>query len=259
MFKLLIFIGVFITSFYAQSQSRFLIGNGKYKYLPLELSLSYQNPDYIGFRVGVENAILVRNNMEVVLGKPVYSKKEVLTNLYLRNLLFNYSNENHHEIQLGFTTSFRKTFGFGLVLEPILGYQYGYAYNTASLNRLAQKHEILFQMGLGYTKSLKELSTTLFFFRPGFSVELSSETKKLTQFIIDIGVQFRLPNLRVKRWNKPWFSKRKKPNEEFEFMGRNAGNPSGKNLSERKRNKLNKKRRKYKTGKKKMKSKKKKK
>lgn len=256
-----LFILIFLISFGFKgvSQSKFLIGNGKYKYLPFEVSLSYQNPDYVGIRIAIENPIIVNNSLDVVLGKPVYSKTEVLTRMELRNLLFSYGKENHHEIQLGFSTSYRKIFPSGFILEPIIGYQYGFAYNTSTFDRLSHKHELFFQGGLGYTRSLKELTATLYYIRPGVSFELTNENKKKNQFIIDIGVQFLLSSLKVERWNSPLFSKKKKPNEEFEFMGKNSGNPSSKNYSDRKRYKLNKKKRKYRTGRKKMKSKKKKK
>lgn len=238
------------------SQSRFALGNSKVKYLPLELSLSYQSPNYKGFRIGVENAILVRENMDVILGKPKRRKKEVLTRLDLRNLFFEEDRVNYHEVQLGFATSFRKTFYSGIHIEPILGYQFGYTYDLEDFNTYNKTHEIQFQCGIGYTRGMQRFSSTLFYFRPGFGVEVGSDLSKQTQFVLDLGVQFWIQPLRVKRWKNPWFIKKKKPNEEFEFSGRLSGSPSADNVTDKKRYKLNKKRRKYKTGRKKMKDKK---
>lgn len=238
------------------AQSRFLLGNSKDKYLPLELSLSYQSPNYKGIRIGIENVILVRENMDVVLGKPKRRKKEVLTRLDLRNLFFEKNRESYHEVQLGFATSFRKTFYSGVHLEPILGYRFGYIYDLKSFDTFNKTHEIQFQLGLGYTKGMKQFSSTLFYIRPGFGVELASDLTKQTQFVLDLGVQIWVKSLKVKRWKNPWFTKKKKPNDEFEFSGQLSGQPSAKNVSDKKRYKLNKKRRKYKTGRKKIKEKK---
>jgi len=238
------------------SQSRFSLGNSKYKYLPLEFSLSYQSPNYKGFRLGLENVILVRERMDVVLGKPMRRKKEVLTRLDLRNLIFTKARENYHEIQLGFATSFRKTFYSGIHIEPILGYHFGYAYDLKEYNTFNKTHEIQFQFGVGYTQGMKKFSSTLFYIRPGFGFEVASDRTKEVQFVLDFGVQFWMKSLKVKRWKNPWFIKKKKPNEEFEFSGKLSGEPSSDNVTDKKRYKLNKKRRKYKTGRKKMKNKK---
>lgn len=238
------------------AQSRFSLGNSKFKYLPLELSISYQSPNYKGIRLGVENAILVRERMDIVLGKPKRRKKEVLTRLDLRNLIFSKNDQTHHEIQLGFETSFRKTFYSGIHVEPILGYNFGYVYDMKELNTYNKTHEIQFQLGIGYTQGMKRFSSTLFYVRPGFGVEVASDLDKEVQFVVDVGVQFWVDALRVKRWKNPWFVKKKKPNDEFEFSGRLSGEPSSENVSDKKRYKLNKKRRKYKTGRKKIKDKK---
>jgi len=252
-FFILLFI--FISS-QVFGQSRFALGNSKYKYLPLEFSLSYQSPNYKGFRIGVENAILVRENMDIVLGKPKRRKKEILTRLDLRNLVFSKNRENYHEIQLGFSTSFRKTFYSGIHIEPILGYNFGYIYDLKEMNTFNKTHEVQMKLGLGYTKGMKKFSSTLFFIRPGLGFEFISNQTKEVQFVLDLGVQFWVESLKISRWKNPWFVKKKKPNEEFEFSGKLSGEPSGDNVSDKKRYKLNKKRRKYKTGRKKIKDKK---
>ena len=240
----------------AIAQSRFALGNSKFKYLPLELSISYQSPNYKGFRLGIENAILVRERMDIVLGKPKRQKKEILTRLDLRNLIFEEHRENYHEIQLGFASSFRKTFYSGIHIEPILGYHFGYTYDMKSMNTFNKTHEVQVQLGLGYTQGMKKFSSTLFYVRPGIGFEFASDLSKDVQFVLDLGVQFWVESLKVKRWKNPWFVKKKKPNEEFEFSGRLSGEPSAENVSDKKRYKLNKKRRKYKTGRKKIKDKK---
>lgn len=250
-FLLCIYFG--INSF---AQSRFSLGNNKFKYLPLELSISYQSPNYKGIRLGVENAILVRERMDIVLGKPKRRKKEVLTRLDLRNLIFDKADLTYHEVQLGFATSYRRTFYSGVHLEPILGYNFGYVYDMKEFNTFNKTHEVQFKLGVGYTKGMKKFSSTVFYVRPGFGIELASDLEKETQFVLDIGVQFWVEALRVKRWKNPWFIKKKKPNEEFEFSGQLSGAPSAENVSDKKRYKLNKKRRKYKTGRKKIKDKK---
>ncbi len=238
------------------AQSRFSLGNSKFKYLPLELSISYQSPNYKGIRLGVENAILIREDMDIVLGKPKRRKKEVLTRVDLRNLIFEKEDQSYHEIQLGFATSFRKTFYSGVHIEPILGYNFGYVYGMKEFNTFNKTHEIQFKFGVGYTQGMKRFSSTVFYLRPGFGIEVASDLEKKTQFVVDIGVQFWVEALRIKRWKNPWFVKKKKPNNEFEFTGKLSGEPSGANVSDKKRYKLNKKRRKYKTGRKKIKDKK---
>lgn len=254
--KLLVLIG-FCFGLSCFAQSRFLLGNSKIKFLPLEVSLSYQNPNYKGFRVGVENVILLRENMDVVLGKPKRRKKEVLTRLDIRNFVFEKNRENYNEVQLGFATSFRKTFYSGLHIEPILGYHFGYSFDFKEFNTYNKTHEMQFQLGIGYTKGMKKFSSTLYYIRPGLGVELASDLEKNdVQFVLDLGIQFWIKSLRVNRWKKPWFIKKKKPNDEFEFSGKLSGEKSADNVSDRKRYKLNKKRRKYKTGRKKIKNKK---
>jgi len=238
------------------AQSRFELGDRRYKYLPFETSIHYKSPNAFGFRVAVENQIIFRERLDIVLGKPVRSKKEVLTRGHLINTIFNKQGQSNLELDLGLSLSYRKTYGNGFQLEPILGYSYAYAFNVKNGHTYNRGNNIFSQIGMGYTAGQKRFTTTLFYIRPGVKYQLTSQLSNETAFICDFGIQFFVKRFRVKRWKKPWFIRRKKPNTEYEFSGQKAGNESSKNLSDNKRYKLNKKKRKYKTGKKKIKNKK---
>lgn len=240
------------------SQSRFDIGNKRYKYLPFETSLFYRSSSNIGVKIAVENQIIEREKFSVILGKPIRTKKEVLTRFNFIPSTFSKNKDRYLELNLGFSTSFRKTFGSGFQIEPILGYSYGYAFNISQEETSKNSHSGLLQFGFGYTASQKRFTTTLFFIRPGIAYPFSSSIHTNAQFICDVGVQYFVKSLRVKPWKNPWFTKKSKPNDEFEFTGKLAGEKSSENISDKKRYKLNKKKRKYKTGRKKIKNKKKK-